>query len=59
MINKVSGLLSQDDKKNAAFVIAVIILQALLEVTGAASIIPLLILFLDSGNALNNEIFET
>jgi len=58
MLKKVFGLLSKENKKNAAFVVFVITFQALLEVTGAASIIPLLIIFMDSGNALNNNIIE-
>ena len=58
MINKVFDLLSNEDKKSAIFIILLITLQALLEVAGAASIIPLLIIFVGSGNALNNSIIE-
>lgn len=58
MINKVFYLLSKDDKKSAIFIILIITLQALLEVAGAASIIPLLIIFVGSGNALDNSVIE-
>lgn len=58
MIHKVFTLLSKKGKKNAILVTSVIVFQALLEVAGAASIVPLLILFVDSGRALDNNIIK-
>ncbi len=54
MINKVFDLLSRDDKKDGIVVILIVTFQALLEVAGAASIIPLLIMFLGTGDASEN-----
>ena len=58
-ISKVFGLLSKGDQKNLVFVTCVVMFQAILEVTGAASIVPLLIVFLDAENASDNMIIQT
>lgn len=59
MINRAFSLLSRSDKKKAAFVTLIITFQALLEVTGAASIVPILIILIDSDNSLNNTVINT
>lgn len=58
MLRKIFSLLSKEDKKSAAFVTLTVIIQAIMEVTGAASIVPLLIVFVNSGSALDNPLIK-
>lgn len=57
-VKKNFSLLSKEDKKSAAFVTLTVIIQAIMEVTGAASIVPLLIVFVNSGSALDNPLIK-
>ena len=59
MLNQAYNLLDKEDKKKGFVVVSIVAFQALLEVTGAASIIPLLILFLGSSGQGESETIQS
>lgn len=59
MLNQAYNLLDKEGKKKGFAVVSIVAFQALLEVTGAASIIPLLILFLGSSGQGESETIQS
>lgn len=59
MIKKVLALLATSDKRYGLFVTLIVSAQAILEVAGAASIVPLLILLVGTKDPLQDPNFQT